>query len=196
MLGFIRAIIAVLVAMMIQGGVSGAVETTPTEAVDDFMAGLTACDEQVIERYLDNEYMNFLVNIEADDKTKARMTAALFKNFSYEIEDMAQKGGAAVVEATVRTNDFSDVMKKYKEASYDYVMENLYDESVTDKQKLNKKCLEIYVDQIEKDAEKEASLEKKVYIPMIADGYGGWKILLNNKLMKTFLGKLAIPDEK
>jgi len=193
MVGFIKALTAVIIAMMIQGGVSGAVETTPEEAVSDFVTGLMAGDEQIVERYVDNEYINFLANAEADDETKARISKALFKNLKYDIEDTAQKGGAAVVEARISTNDFSDVMDEYKEASYSYVKENLYDEDITDKDKLSAKCLDIYVDQIEKDAEEKASLEKKIYIPMIEDGYGGWKLLLNDDIVKTLMGQLSIP---
>lgn len=194
MIGFIKALTAIVVALMIQGGVSGAVDTTPDEAVSDFMTGLLNGDDQIIERYVDNEYMNFLANVDADEETKARMNQALFKNLKYEIEDTAQKGGAAVVEAKVSTNDFSDVMDKYKEASYSYVKKNLYDEDITDKEKLSAKCLEIYVDQIEKDAEGKASLEKKLYIPMVEDGYGGWRLLLNDEIVKTLMGDLSIPE--
>jgi len=193
MVGFIKALTAVIIAMMIQGGVSGAVETTPEEAVSDFVTGLMAGDEQIVERYVDNEYINFLANADADDETKVRISKALFKNLKYDIEDTAQKGGAAVVEARISTNDFSDVMDEYKEASYSYVKENLYDEDITDKDKLSAKCLDIYVDQIEKDAKEKASLEKKVYIPMIEDGYGGWKLLLNDDIVKTLMGQLSIP---
>ena len=193
MVGFIKALTAVIIAMMIQGGVSGAVETTPEEAVSDFVTGLMAGDEQIVERYVDNEYINFLANAEADDETKARISKALFKNLKYDIEDTALKGGAAVVEARISTNDFSDVMDEYKEVSYSYVKENLYDEDITDKDKLSAKCLDIYVDQIEKDAEEKASLEKKVYIPMIEDGYGGWKLLLSDDIVKTLMGQLSIP---
>lgn len=193
MIGFIRAITAILIAILIQGGISGAVETTPEEEVADFMAGLMTNDSQVIERYMDNEYINFLANIDTDEETKARMNEALFKNLKYEIEDSIQKGGAAVVEVRLYTNDFSDVLQKYKDASYEYVMNNLYDDKVTNKKQLSKKCLDIYVDQIEKDAKKETSLEKKIYIPMIEDGYGGWKLLLNKGIMKNIMGKLAIP---
>ncbi len=193
MIGFIRAVTAILIAILIQGGISGAVETTPEEEVADFMAGLMANDSQVIERYMDNEYINFLANIDTDEETKARMNKALFKNLKYEIEDSVQKGGAAVVEVRLHTNDFSDVLQKYKDASYEYVMNNLYDDKVTNKKQLSKKCLDIYVDQIEKDAKKETSLEKKIYIPMIEDGYGGWKLLLNKGIMKNIMGKLAIP---
>ena len=63
-----------------------------------------------------------------------------------------------------------------------------------DKKKLSKECLEIYVEQIEKDAKAEPSLEKTIYLPMINDGYGGWKMLLDDKIMKALMGNLAMPE--
>ncbi|MBQ6495851.1 MAG: DUF4878 domain-containing protein [Firmicutes bacterium] len=194
MIGIVRAIISIIVAVMIQGGVSGVVESPPEDAVTEFMTALTSGNEQVLERYVDNEYVNFLLNVEGKEKTVKRMNQALFKNLEYEIDKSAQKGGVAVVKVRVKTNDFRDVLEKYEEASYQYVMDNLYEDKVTDKKKLNAKCLDIYVDQIEKDAEEEVSLKKTLYFPMIDDGYGGWKLLIDNKIMKALMGKLAMPD--
>lgn len=194
MIGIVRAIISIIVAVMIQGGVSGVVESPPEDAVTEFMTALTSGNEQVLERYVDNEYVNFLLNVEGKEKTVKRMNQALFKNLEYEIDKSAQKGGVAVVKVRVKTNDFRDVLEKYEEASYQYVMDNLYEDKVIDKKKLNAKCLDIYVDQIEKDAEEEVSLKKTLYFPMIDDGYGGWKLLIDNKIMKALMGKLAMPD--
>ncbi|MDO4869111.1 MAG: DUF5105 domain-containing protein [Bacillota bacterium] len=194
MSGFFHAILSIIVAVFIHGGVSGVVDVAPQEAVDDFMAGLTSGDKQAMEQYMDNEYVNFLVNTEGDEKVLARMNDALFENLEYTINDTAEKGNVAVVEVELKTNDFSDVMKKYDKDSYEFVMDHLYDDKVTDKKKLNAECLNIYVEEIEKDAGKDASIEKEIYIPMVGDGYGGWKILLDDKLMKSFLGELAMPE--
>lgn len=193
MFGFFKAIIAAFVAFMISGGVAGAVDMTPAEAVDDFMAGLTSGDKQVLEQYIDNDYVNYLVNIEGDEELIARMDKAIFQNLTYKETDKAEKKGVAVVELKVKTNDFSKVMDAYEKASYKYVMDNLYEDKVTDKKKLSAKCLDIYVEQIEKAAEKEPTLEKKIYLPMISDGYGGWKMVLNDKIMKALMGDLALP---
>ena len=64
MIGIVRAIISIIVAVMIQGGVSGVVESPPEDAVTEFMTALTSGNEQVLERYVDNEYVNFLLNVE------------------------------------------------------------------------------------------------------------------------------------
>lgn len=193
MLGFFKAMIAAIVAVMIHGGVSGVVDTEPQEAVADFMAGLTEGNTQVMERYMDNDYVNFLVNAEGDEEVIGRMDKALFENMEYKVTDTAAKGNVAVAEVQLTTNDFSDVMKNYEKTSYKFVMDNLYDDKVTDKKKLNKECLEIYVKEIEKDAKEDPSLNKEVYIPMVGDGYGGWKLLLDDKIMKSIMGDLAMP---
>ena len=193
MLGFFKAMIAAIVAVMIHGGVSGVVDTEPQEAVADFMAGLTEGNTQVMERYMDNDYVNFLVNAEGDEEVIGRMDKALFENMEYKVTDTAAKGNVAVAEVQLTTNDFSDVMKNYEKTSYKFVMDNLYDDKVTDKKKLNKECLEIYVKEIEKDANEDPSLNKEVYIPMVGDGYGGWKLLLDDKIMKSIMGDLAVP---
>ncbi len=194
MVGFFRAIIAVIVAVVIQGGVSGVVETDPADAAAAFLDGIKTCDEQVLNTYMDNEYVNFLANVEGDEKTTDRMVAAIFKNLEYKASDVATKRSVAVVKVHVKTNDFSKVMDAYDKASYKYVVDNLYDDDIGDKEKLNAKCLDIYVKQIEKKAEEEATLEKDIYIPMVSDGYGGWKLLIDDKIMKALMGNLAIPE--
>ena len=193
MVGFFRAIIAVIIAVMIQGGVSGVVETDPADAVTEFMNGITTGNEEIMNTYMDNEYVNFLANVEGDEETTGRMVDAIFKNLEYKTVKTAQKRGVAVAKVHVKTNDFSKVMDAYDKASYKYVVENLYDEDIADKEKLSAECLDIYVQQIEKAAKKDASVEKNIYIPMISDGYGGWKLLIDDKIMKTLMGNLAMP---
>ena len=102
----------------------------------------------------------------------------------------------AVVKVTVRTSDFSGVMEDYKKESYEYVTENLYSDDVVSKEKLNKKCIDIYLDQVEKTAESDANYEAEIFLPMEEDGYGGWRILLSDEIMKEVLGKLEIPTNE
>lgn len=194
MQGFFHAILSIIVAVMIQGGVSGAVDTPPEDAVTEFMTGLTTGDEDVLARYMDNEYVNFIIHVEGDEKTTDRMVAAIFENFEYEESGTAEKGRSAVVKVKIKTNDFSKVMNAYDKASYKYVMDNLYEDEVTDKKKLNAKCLDLYVEQIERAAEKKPTEEKTLYMPMISDGYGGWKLLIDDEQMKAIMGNLAMPE--
>ena len=62
---------------------------------------------------------------------------------------------------TINCNDFSGVLSADDSASYSYVMENLYTDSIADKDALNAECLDIYVQQIESAASQEATGEKR-----------------------------------
>ena len=64
------------------------------------------------------------------------------------------------------------------------------------KEKLNKKCIDIYLDQVEKTAGGDANYEAEIFLPMEEDGYGGWRILLSDDIMKEVLGKLEIPTHE
>ncbi|MFQ7472862.1 MAG: hypothetical protein ACLRLX_01490, partial [Anaerovoracaceae bacterium] len=77
-----------------------------------------------------------------------------------------------------------------------YITDNLYSDDIGDKDALNAECLDIYVQQIEKAANREASLETVVYIPMADDGYYGWNLLLSDEVMKILLGGLEIPGQQ
>ena len=191
--GIINTIISLLIAAAISGGASAVAEVTPQEAADDFFSDMSGGDKQTVMMYMDNRYVNFLENVKGTDEEMDRLEDALFRNFSYEITDSATKNGVAVVRVTVRNSDFSGIMKKYKKESYKYVTENLYSDDVIDKEKLNKKCLDIYLDQIQKTSEGDPDFEADVFLPMEEDGYGGWRIILSDEIMKEVLGELEIP---
>ena len=168
-------------------------ESEPWEAADDFLHNLSGGDKQTTMTYMDNRYVNFLENVKGTDEEMDRLEEALFKNFTYELTDCATKDNVAVVKVNVRNCDFSDVMDDYQKESYEYVTDNLYSDSVIDKKKLNKKCLDIYLDQIEKTAGEDPSYEEVIFLPMEGDGYGGWRIILSDEIMKSILGELEIP---
>ena len=188
----IKVIMSILIPMFMQFSTVNLVETTPKDAVSDFMDGLKNADRQTIERYMNNEYVNLLVNVKGNEETVEKMYEALFKNFSYKIDKIAKKNDVAVAKVTVISNDFSNVRKAYEKASYDYVMDNLYKDKIADKEWLNEKCFEIYVSRIEKAATGETS-ETVIYIPLADNGYYGWNILLNDTMMQSILGGLKMP---
>ena len=192
--GIINTIVSVLIAMLISGSATSMAEIAPTEAAEAFLQNLSADDAQTDMMYMDNKYINFFENIKGTDEEMEKLEDAVFRNFSYEITDERTRGDVAVVKVAVNNCDFSDIMDDYEKASYKYVTENLYSDTVTDKKKLNKKCLDIYLDQIEKTAEEKPSYEADVFIPMEADGYGGWRILLDDEVMQSIVGELEIPS--
>ncbi len=196
MSGIINTILSILLAAAISGGASAMAEVEPQEAADAFFRDLASGNDQVAMAYMDNRYINFLENVKGTDEEMDRLEDAVFRNFSFEITDSAAKNDVAVVKVTVRNCDFSGVMEDYKKESYEYVTGNLYSDDVVSKEKLNKKCIDIYLDQVEKTAEGDANYEAEIFLPMEEDGYGGWRILLSDDIMKEVLGKLEIPTHE
>ena len=187
-------------------------EVTPAEATEAFMAGISGGDKQVTAGYADNSYVNFLTNVKGDSEDVKRLREAVFSGMDYEVLDTLESDGLAVAKVRVTNNDFSKVMDSYEKESYDFVMDNLYDEKIEDKDYLNEKCTEIYIEQLEKAAGTGASgdkadtgasgdkagteaVEKILYIPMEDDGFYGWRIILSDKIMKAMTGNRELPTE-
>ena len=186
-------IIAFILSASLSLGISTSMEQAPADAVNEFMSGMISGDDAVTEMYLENKYVNFLENVKGDENLVKKMNEAIFKNTSYEIEDLATKGNVAVAKVKVKTNDFSKVMDKYDDASYYYVMNHLYEDKISNKKKLRKECFRIYVEQIVKTSNKKPKQEEEIFIPMSGDGYGGWEILLTDEVMEALMGNLQIP---
>lgn len=189
----IKAIVTMIIPMIMHTGVFNMVSTTPTEAVTDFMEGLKTQESHVMNKYMDNAYVNFLNNVQGDEAVVDRMNDALFGSFTYEIEKVKQRDGVAVARVVITSGDFSGVLAAYDKVSYQYVMDHLYTEEIADKEALNAKCLEIYVQQIEKAADNGESIETVVFIPMVEDGYYGWNIIMTDELMQSVMGNLETP---
>lgn len=189
----LKTVITLLISLLMQSGVVNLISTTPHDAVSDFMDGLKNRDSSVMEKYMDDSYVNFITNVQGDDAVVERMNEALFRNFSYKIEKIKTKDDVAVAKVSITSGDFSNVLSGYESASYEYITDNLQSDEITDKDYLNAKCLEIYVQQVEAAADNGTVLETVVYIPMIDDGYYGWNIIMTDDLMKTVLGNLQMP---
>ena len=189
----VKILVTILISTLMQSSAVEMVSTTPTEAAEDFLGALKAQDPKVMEKYMDNAYVNYIMNAEGDQKVIDRMNAALFGEFSYEIEQVKKRNDVAVAKVTVKSSDFSNVMNEYNKVSYDYVMDNLYDEKIADKKALEKKCMELYVNELEKAAESDSMVETIVFVPMVDDGYYGWNVIMTDELMKSVLGNLQMP---
>ena len=189
----LKTVITLLISLLMQSGVVNLISTTPHDAVSDFMDGLKNRDSSVMEKYMDDSYVNFITNVQGDDAVVERMNEALFRNFSYKIEKIKTKDDVAVAKVSITSGDFSNVLSGYESASYEYITDNLQSDEIADKDYLNAKCLEIYVEQVEEAADSGTVLETVVYIPMIDDGYYGWNIIMTDDLMKTVLGNLQMP---
>ena len=189
----LKTVITLLISMLMQSGAVNMISTTPEDAVSSFMDGLKNRDSSIMEKYMDDSYVNFISNVQGDDVTVERMNEALFRNFSYKIVKIRTKNDVAVAKVSITSGDFSNVLSGYESASYKYIADNLQSDEIADKDYLNAKCLEIYVQQVEAAADSGAVLETVVYVPMVDDGYYGWNIIMTDDLMKTMLGNLQIP---
>lgn len=190
----LKMIISLILAVSMQGAISDATAVSPAQEAAAFFDGISALQEETLQRYGDNAYVNFIANTEGDEAVIARMREALFRNFSYKIVGSEERGDAAVVKVAVENCGFSGVLEDYEKESYDYVTGNLYDEDITDKDKLSARCLEIYVSEIESRAEAGKTKTHTIYVPMYSSGYNGWNIQLDDEIMKKVLGDLSIPE--
>ena len=190
----LNLIFSVIIAMSMQSSTTEATQVDPQQVADECMNGIKTLQEETLDRYAGNTYVNFIVNLEGNDETVSRMQEALLKNFDYKVEAVEERDDLAVAKITVTQCDFSKVLKKYKKKSYDYVTEHLYDENITDKDWLNEKCLDIYVSQIEKVAKAGKTHEETIYLPLTSDGYNGWNAILEDDNMKAIIGDLSIPE--
>ena len=188
-----KTVISIIISIMMQMGVMNMISTTPHESVTDFMDGLKNRETHVMEKYMDDSYVNFIANVQGDKDTVARMNEALFRNFSYEVKEIIEKNDVAVAKVSIKSGDFSKVLSEYEKVSYQYVTDNLYTDDIADKEKLNAQCLQLYVQQVEKAAESGAVLETIVFVPMVNDGYYGWNIIMTDDLIKNVLGNLQMP---
>ena len=190
----IKTIIAIIVAASMQMSMIDATQITPQQAVTECMNGIAAMEQETMDRYAGNSYVNFVSNLEGDEETVQRMRDALQKNFSYRIEGIEERDDLAVAKIVIDQCDFSGVLKKYNKKSYKYITDHLYDEATTDKEKLNAKCLDIYVSQIEAVAKAGKTREHNIYLVMKSNKYNGWNVRLDEESMKEIIGRLAIPE--
>ena len=105
-----KTVISIIISIMMQMGVMNMISTTPHESVTDFMDGLKNRETHVMEKYMDDSYVNFIANVQGDKDTVARMNEALFRNFSYEVKEIIEKNDVAVAKVSIKSGDFSKVL--------------------------------------------------------------------------------------
>lgn len=195
LVSFVKCLSVILIPAIMQVGFVSNASVEPEEAADALLKGIQTSDQAVLDKYMDNKYINFLQNVETGEEERAAINEALLGDFQYEIEmaGLSDSGDVAVVRVKIINDDFSKVDNKYEDESYEYIMDNLYSESIEDKKKLNDKCLDIYIKELEKAAKGEPDLEQTIFIPMFDNGSYGWNVELSNKNMKKILGNFDIP---
>lgn len=187
-------IITVVIAFPLNFGAASDDYVPVDKAAENFFNGIAACDLDETALYLDNDYIQYLVNSSGDKEVIDRRNEALFENFTFKVEDTAQKGNLAVARVQLSNSNFSKVSRGYDAASKAYIMDNLYSDEIEDKAALSAKCLDIYVSQIEKAADKGPGKEFEIFLVMHRNPDGGWVMEVDDALMSSILGKLQLPE--
>lgn len=178
--GVINTIIYFIMSTMLSTGAAAVIEDTPAEVVENYFADLAAGQQQIVREY---QECDELKQIEAD----------VLKGLDYEIEDAMAKGDVAVAKVLVTNKDFSGVGESYKKESYDYVMDHLYDEDITDKQKLSDQCMKIYEKDVAEAAENGEKVSTEIFLPMVKDEEGDLQVVLDPETRSILMGGLTLP---
>ena len=194
MQALIHWILSLMIVTSMQAGLTDATSVPPQQEVEEFMAAISSARVEQLDRYASNPYVNFVAHLKGDKKTVKRMRKALLRDLPYKLHGTEERNGVAVVRVDIRQCDYSKVLKKYDEESYAYITDHLYDEDIVDKEKLNDKCLDMYVSQIEKVAKAGKTRKRSLYLVLRDNGYNGWTLQVDNDTMKKILGDLAIPE--
>lgn len=193
-----KKLIAILLAVLMLTGLCGCnvSVTEPEEVVDGFFQALKDKDEDVLILYTENSDMNTLLHCTGDEEQVEAMYAGVMKNLAWNITSVkkSEEETTATVEVEVTNSNFRKVLKKYQKKATDYMTEAIYEDDIT-KDKLNAKCLKIYVNQIEKAAEKtDALVTETVTINLTKNADYGWDMEMTDELMKACIGGLKFPE--
>lgn len=193
-----KKLIAILLAVLMLTGLCGCnvSVTEPEEVVDGFFQALKDKDEDVLILYTENSDMNTLLHCTGDEEQVEAMYAGVMKNLAWNITSVkkSEEETTATVEVEVTNSNFRKVLKKYQKKATDYMTEAIYEDDIT-KDKLNAKCLKIYVNQIEKAVEKtDALVTETVTINLTKNADYGWDMEMTDELMKACIGGLKFPE--
>ncbi|MDD4200248.1 MAG: glucosaminidase domain-containing protein [Eubacteriales bacterium] len=180
MSGAINTIIYFILSFLISTGTAALVEDTPEETAEKYFADLAAGKQQIFREY---DHKNDLMEIQKDTT----------KDLRFKISETRIRGDVAVARVRLTTGDFSGVQKAYRQNSYRYVMENLYSESIGDKNKLAGSCLKIYKDQVAEAAESEGKNSSEIFMAMEKNADGEWQVIMTHENRRAIMGGLELP---
>ena len=178
--GIFNTILYFIMSTMLSTGAAAVIEDTPAEVVENYFADLASGQQQIVQEYKD---CDGLEQVEAD----------ALKNLDFTIEDAIARDDVAVAKVLVTNKDLSKVGEAYKKDSYDYVMDHLYDEDITDKQKLAGECMKIYEKDVAEAAKNSEEVSTEIFLPMVKNEEDDWQVLLKDETRSTLMGGLALP---
>jgi len=159
----------------------------PEDKVNEFLGAVKSKDEQVLMGYTDNKYVNMLVNPIGNKKVLNTIYNNLFKNMTYKIVSVTDNDTGSIVKVEITNVSFKKAFRNYEKKSYDYMIKNLYSESIS-KVKMNKKCLNILSKEIANAAKSKKKIKKTVDITLLKNENHSYDIKINTKLMDLLMG--------
>lgn len=187
-----RKMIAAMLIAILSVSLIGCVKQAPAEeTVKVFFDAAKTRDTEELKKYVSHPKINALLHSTGDEKELTRMYTCLFSNFSYEILSVKEGEKEATVEVKVSNVNFQEVFPAYEKKSYDYVVDNLYSKNI-EKQVLNEKCLQIYVDEVERASKSKQTVEQTLTIQLKANDYKKWDITVEDALVEAMTGGLKM----
>ena len=159
----------------------------PEEKASAFLDAVKNQDNEILSGYVDNEYVNLMVNAKGDEKVLKEIKTALFKNMSYEITASEETDEGTVLTVKVTNLDFSNVIKDYDAQSYSYIIDNLYSGSL-DRKKLNGKCLDILNKAVKQAVKEKKKFSREVKVTLTENDHHAYDLKVDNKLMDALSG--------
>ena len=161
----------------------------PEDKVTKFLDGVKTSDTEILKGYVDNKYVNLLVNAKGDPKVISAVRKTLFKNLKYEIVSSEKKDGKTVVKVKISNTNFKNVIKDYDSESYSYIIDNLYSGSLNRKN-LNAKCLKILLKSVKESLKENKKYTKEVDVELVENDHNAYDLKVTNKLMDAVTGGL------
>lgn len=160
----------------------------PEDKAAAFLDAVKTDNTEVLKGYVDNKYVNILVNATGDKKTLAAIKKGIFKNLEYSVS-AAEKNedGSVTLKVKVKNLDFSEVMKDYDAESYSYVIDNLYAGKLNRKH-LNEKSLKILLKAVKEALKEKKKYSKEVVVTLKENDHNAYDLIVTDKLMDALSG--------
>ncbi len=194
MVAISNIIVSIIISILASLGMSNIAESTAQDAAVQFLDDMSQGKSEIIEEYEENEYVNYLENILAENESTAGIRDIIYDSLDYEVIETASKNKVAVAKVKIINKDYSKVLEQYEKDSHDFLKKNLYEEDITNKDKLNQRCVEIYAEEVADAANADKNIEREIFIPMEMEGLNSWHIMLNDEVMKALVGNLEVLD--
>ncbi|MDO4518584.1 MAG: hypothetical protein Q4B78_05185 [Bacillota bacterium] len=96
MVAISNIIVSIIISILASLGMSNIAESTAQDAAVQFLDDMSQGKTEIIEEYEDNEYVNYLENILAENESTAGIRDIIYDSLDYEVIESASKNKVAV----------------------------------------------------------------------------------------------------